>query len=156
MKPSGVAINLVSGVAKKGWQSKAKLFFRSPNAAALQGTSCGQGRHCNGGLCVKKTQGGAGDGSGSILESFSDPSGVTSTTATSVGKSSTSEPGRVLFLTKTFDICQFFAQFGIALEICQQWHNQLLTDAEKKSGKIPTRYVHFYVIGLSSYFQVQK
>ena len=123
MKPSGVAINLVSGVAKtpqKVDKAKQSSFFRSPNAAALQGTSCGQVRHCNGGLCVKKTQGGAGDGSGSILESFSDPSGVTSTTATSVGKSSTSEPGRVLFLSKTFDICQFFAQFGIALEICQQ------------------------------------
>lgn len=98
--------------------------LRSPNAAALQGTSCGQGRHCKGGLCVPKTlpQEGVGDSAVSgetFWESFSP---VTSTAATSTVATSpsTSEPGRVVYFPKTLDICQFFAQFGITLNICQR------------------------------------
>jgi len=102
--------------------------LRSPNAAALQGTSCGKGRHCIGGLCVTKTSPLGGDGSSgeTFWESFSAgtrrTSTSTSTTATSVETSaSTSEPGRVVYFPKTFDICQFFAQFGITLnDICQR------------------------------------
>lgn len=104
--------------------------LRSPNAAALQGTSCGEGRHCEGGFCVPKTlpqEGGrGGSASGETFwESFSHPAAApaTSTATSSVETSTsatTSEPGRVVYFPKTFDICQFFAQFGITLNICQQ------------------------------------
>ena len=110
-------------------QNPLSLLFslsRSPNAAALQGTSCGQGRHCKGGLCVPKIlpQEGGGDSAVSgetFWESFPP---VTSTAATSTVATSpsTSEPGRVVYFPKTLDICQFFAQFGITLNICQRWH----------------------------------
>ena len=122
----------VSKWAPKSWKyfpNPFSLLFslsRSPNAAALQGTSCGQGRHCKGGLCVPKTlpQEGVGDSAVSgetFWESFSP---VTSTAATSTVATSpsTSEPGRVVYFPKTLDICQFFAQFGITLNICQRWH----------------------------------
>ena len=129
VKPSGVDTNSFSGV--KNICSFSLLFplSRSPKVAALQGTSCGKSRHCIGGLCVPKTLPLGGDGSSgeTFWESFS--AGTrrtsTSTTASSVETSdvSTSEPGRVVYFPKTFDICQFFAQFGITLnDICQRWH----------------------------------
>ena len=126
VKPSGVDTNSVSGVKSYCYFSLFFPLFRSPNAAALQGTSCGKGRHCIGGLCVTKTSPLGGDGSSgeTFWESFS--AGTrrtsTSTTASSVETSaSTSEPGRVVYFPKTFDICQFFAQFGITLnDICQR------------------------------------
>jgi len=100
--------------------------LRSPNAAALQGTSCGEGRHCIGGLCVPKTSplGSPSGSGGTFWESFSAGTIMSSTTsATSVetSLSTTREPGRVVYFPKTFDICQFFAQFGIRLKnICQR------------------------------------
>ena len=128
VKPSGVDTNSVSGVKSYCYFSLFFPLFRSPNAAALQGTSCGKGRHCIGGLCVPKTSPLGGDGSSgeTFWESFSAgtrrTSTSTSTTASSVETSaSTSEPGRVVYFPKTFDICQFFAQFGITLnDICQR------------------------------------
>lgn len=138
VKPSGVGTNSASGAKspplKVEPEQRVSCFFtfsRSPNAAALQGTSCGEGRHCEGGLCVPKTlpqEGGRGGSSSgeTFWESFSQPADAapaTSTATSSVETSTsatTSEPGRVVYFPKTFDICQFFAQFGITLNLCQR------------------------------------
>ena len=147
VKLSGVGTNSVSGVKNICWNSCFPL-FRSPNAAALQGTSCGEGRHCIGGLCVPKTSplGGSDSGSGGTFwESFSggtvarsSTTGDTrsSTTATSLSTSATSEPGRVVYFPKAFDICQFFAQFGISLKnICQRWHHFMLAPPTERISR---------------------
>ena len=92
------------------------FIFRSPNAAALQGTSCGHERHCEGGFCVKKIAPGGESGDWGIFwERFSEASKVTTIATTT----STSDPGRVVYFPKTFNICQFFAQFGISLKTCE-------------------------------------
>ena len=92
------------------------FIFRSPNAAALQGTSCGHERHCEGGFCVKKIAPGGESGDWGIFwERFSEASKVTTIATTT----STSDPGRVVYFPQTFNICQFFAQFGIRLKTCE-------------------------------------
>ena len=96
------------------------FIFRSPNAAALQGTSCGHERHCEGGLCVKKIEPGGESGDGGIFwERFSEASKVTTIATTKAVTTSTNDPGRVVYFPKTFNICQFFAQFGISLKTCE-------------------------------------
>jgi len=94
--------------------------LRSPNAAALQGTSCGHERHCEGGLCVKKIEPGDESGDGGIFwERFSEASKVTTIATTKAVTTSTNDPGRVIYFPQTFNICQFFAQFGIRLKTCE-------------------------------------
>jgi len=74
--------------------------LRSPNAAALQGTECKQGRHCDSGLCVAKTR-----SSSSSSGSASTPSPSSSTSKTKI-------------YTEKMSVCQFFRIFGINYPNC--------------------------------------
>jgi len=71
--------------------------LRSPNAAALQGTECRQGKHCDSGLCVTKTH-----------SSSSQTGSTTSSPSVSTTK----------IYREKMSVCQFFRIFGINYPYC--------------------------------------
>ena len=88
------------------------IYLKSPNAAALQGTQCAEGKHCVGGECVGRadaavdTQAGTGE---------TEPARTTTTTTVRQSRHYNSQ---VFFPTRSMGICQFFRQFGIKLNNC--------------------------------------
>ena len=84
------------------------IYLRSPNAAALQGTSCDKGRHCKGGECVLKEE--KRPAAKSSTEKITD--------ATTTGAKRPASNSQVFFPTESMTICKFFRQFGIKLEFC--------------------------------------
>ena len=82
---------------------RSTVYLRSPNAAALQGTECGEGRHCRRGRCVRR-------------EDTTDTTQQDTTTT----EQTTTRPqqSQIFFPSKSMGICQFFRQFGIKLDYC--------------------------------------
>jgi len=85
---------------------RSTIYLRSPNAAALQGTECQEGKHCRGGRCVKR---------GATTETTDTTQQVTTTTEQTTVRSQQSQ---IFFPSRSMGICQFFRQFGIKLDYC--------------------------------------
>ena len=86
------------------------MYLRSPNAAALQGTQCAEGKHCIGGECVRKT--------GTTESTESGRSTQEETTRKSTTVSQAQDNSQVFFPSRSMGICEFFKQFGVKLSYC--------------------------------------
>jgi len=104
---TGLVRNKVVSSCEAIW-CRNTIYLRSPNAAALQGTKCGKGKHCIGGECVRKT--------GTTLATHQ----VTTMTeqTTTIAKRTKQTNSQVFFPSRSMGICKFFMQFGIKLDYC--------------------------------------
>jgi len=103
----GLVRNKVVSTCKAIW-CRNTIYLRSPNAAALQGTECGKGRHCRGGMCV---------GRGETVDTDTTTTILTTTSEQTTIRSS-HQQSQVFFPSRAMGICQFFRQFGIQLDYC--------------------------------------
>ena len=106
---TGVAKNKLVNSCKAIW-CRNDIYLRSPNAAALQGTQCAEGKHCIGGECVQKT------GTTEFTESGRSTQEETTRKSTTVSQAQ--DNSQVFFPSRSMGICQFFKQFGVKLSYC--------------------------------------
>lgn len=101
--PSGIVNGEQINICRAIWCRRGNS-LRSPNAAALQGTSCGLGKQCDTGKCIKRINNKPHPSTPRLRED-----------------STTKKPAEVVrpIYTNQMSVCDFFAIFGIRYPNCR-------------------------------------